>query len=160
GEGPRLEFKEAFPKNAGELAKEIAAFATTEGGTILLGVSSDGALVGVLGLDDPVARDQLMRRIEGVCSGTVKPAITPDARFASEGDAVVVVITVPKGTEAVYYAAHIPYVRRLTASRPAEPHEVNELVRTWLAQRAVAPERVQSSSQTGDLLSAIGLILA
>ncbi len=46
GEGQNLEFKREFPKQATDLAKEIAAFATSNQGTILLGVSDSGDLVG------------------------------------------------------------------------------------------------------------------
>lgn len=42
---------------------------------------------------------------------------------------VVLAIDVPKGPEPVYYAGNVPYVRHLTSARPAEPHEVANLIR-------------------------------
>src|SRR5262245_56594981 len=45
GEGQALEYMRAFPDNAHELAKEVAAFATSNAGAILLGINDDGALV-------------------------------------------------------------------------------------------------------------------
>jgi hypothetical protein len=77
-------------------------------------------------------RDTLLRRIEGICRGTIKPAITPTVKFANEDDKTVLVIIIPKGSQPVYYSNHIPYIRHITESRPAEPHEIVELVRLWL----------------------------
>ena len=40
GEGQRLEYISEFPDQAGNLGKEIAAFATSNAGTILIGVDA------------------------------------------------------------------------------------------------------------------------
>ena len=77
GEGQHLEFMERYPQNGHELSKEIAAFASSNPGSILIGVSDDGALAKLDDVDTAEGRDQLCRRIEGVCSGNVRPAITP-----------------------------------------------------------------------------------
>jgi len=128
GEGQELEYKKEFPQNASNLGKEIAAFATSNGGTILIGVADSGDLAGLPPCKTSEGRDQMIRRLEGISKGTVKPAITPTAKFAIENDVVVLVITVPKGTQPVYYSNNIPYLRHLTEARPAEPHEVVDLV--------------------------------
>ena len=132
GENQELEYMESFPQNVRELAKEIAAFATSNPGTILIGVSNTGDLVGLEDALTIEGRDTLLRRIEGICRGTIKPAITPTVKFANEDDKVVLVIIVPKGSQPVYYSNHTPYIRHITESRPAEPHEIVELVRVWL----------------------------
>ena len=138
GEGQHLEFMERYPENGYELSKEIAAFASSNPGTILIGVADDGSLAGLDDVDTPEGRDRLCRRIEGVCSGNVRPAITPVVKFAQEGEAVVLAIEVPRGTQPVYYSRNTPYVRHLSQSRPAEPHEVIERVGEWLARNALA----------------------
>ena len=66
GEGQRIEFKESYPENASELSKEIAAFASSNAGKIIIGVADGGELVGLQALETPAGRDQLARRIEGV----------------------------------------------------------------------------------------------
>ena len=139
GEGQHLEFMARYPANGHELSKEIAAFASSNPGTILVGVGDDGSLVGLDGVDTPEGRDQLCRRIEGVCSGNVRPAITPVVKFAKEGEAVVLAIEVPRGAQPVYYSRNTPYVRHVSSSRPAEPHEVIERVGEWLATNPLAP---------------------
>lgn len=131
GESQELEYIQAFPQNTRELAKEIAAFATSNTGTILLGVSDSGDLIGLQGIESPEGRDRTLQRLGGICRGTVKPSITPSAKFAVEGGKIVLVITVPKGRQPVYYADNVPHVRHLTESRPAEPHEVLELFREF-----------------------------
>ncbi|HKK46518.1 MAG TPA: ATP-binding protein [Balneolaceae bacterium] len=51
GEGTYLEFKRTIP-SAYKIAREIAAFANTKGGTLLIGVDDDKSLVGVLGYQE------------------------------------------------------------------------------------------------------------
>jgi predicted HTH transcriptional regulator len=51
GEGTYLEFKRTIP-SAYKIAREIAAFANTKGGTLLIGVDDDKSLIGVLGYQE------------------------------------------------------------------------------------------------------------
>lgn len=147
GEGQHLEFMARYPENGHELSKEIAAFASSNPGTILIGVADDGSLAGLDDVDTPEGRDRLCRRIEGVCSGNVRPAITPVVKFAKEGEAVVLAIEVPRGGQPVYYSRNTPYVRHLSRSRPAEPHEVIERVGEWLAKNPIAPTTDDAGSR-------------
>ena len=101
----------------------------------MIGVSDSGDLVGINGIKSQEERDNLLKRLEGICRGTVKPAITPVAKFAVENDFIVLVVIVPNGRQPVYYSNNIPYVRHLTESRPAEPHEVLELITDFLANQ-------------------------
>lgn len=159
GESQDMEYKVDFPENTRDLGKEIAAFASSNSGTILIGVSDSGDLVGLPSCKTPEGRDQIIQRLEGISKGTVKPAITPIARFAVEGDAIVLVLTVPKGTQPVYYSSNIPYVRHLTEARPAEPHEVIETVSEYLKQ-AAASSVTASSNEKSELYSQLARILA
>lgn len=144
GESQTLEYMESFPQNTQELAREIAAFATSNSGTILIGVANDGTLRGLGELRDIEARDHLMRRIEGICTGTVKPSVTPGIAWACEDDRVVLALTIPKGAEPVYYSGDKPYLRHLSQSRPAAPHEVLSLIRHSLG----VPEDLPASPLT------------
>jgi ATP-dependent DNA helicase RecG len=131
GEGQSLEFMARYPDNGYELSKEIAAFASSNAGTILIGISDDGAIAGLTEAITAAGRDALCRRIEGVCAGNVKPAITPVVKFAIEAGCIVLVIEIPRGPQPVYYSRNTPYVRHLSQSRPAEPTEVIERVDEW-----------------------------
>src|SRR6187551_260460 len=46
GEGPKIEFKDERIRPA-DLAETLVAFANADGGTVLMGVADDGAVVGV-----------------------------------------------------------------------------------------------------------------
>ncbi len=148
GEGQELEFKVEFPQQTSDLAKEIAAFATSNTGIIILGVKDNGDIVGLTGMDDPQERDHLLRRLEGICSSSVKPAVTPRVHWAMETNLVVLIISVPKGSEPIYYSQGKPYLRHITSSRPAEPHEVVERIRHYLSSRLENPESDESNEET------------
>lgn len=140
GENQNLEFIREFPGNMREFAKEVAAFATSNPGLILIGVGDDGSLVGIDDVETAEARDNLVRRVEGVCRGPVKPTITPNVAFAIENSRVVLVVRVPKGPQPFYSCNNVPYVRHVREARPAEPHEIVELVRKWLRTSSEATE--------------------
>jgi len=162
GEGQHLEYKKIFPQNTRDLAKEIAAFATSNQGTILIGVSDSGDLVGIDGADNQEERDSLLKRLEGICRGTVKPAITPVAKFAVENELVVLVINVPHGRQPIYYSSNIPYVRHLTESRPAEPHEVLELITEHLNNQSIGESENIADARSqfySDLSRVVGEVL-
>jgi len=133
GESQEREFKRQFPDHANDLGKEIAAFATSNAGVILLGVDADGGLVGLPDASTPAGRDRLIGRIQGICSKSIKPPITPRILWAVEDDSIVMVILVPKGEWPLYLCQNIPYVRHVTEARPAEPNEILELHRAYLA---------------------------
>ncbi len=154
GENQDLEYKAQFPKNLRDLTKEIAAFATSNEGYILIGVADNGDLVGLHRLDRSTERDALLQRVQGACRGDVRPSITPTIRFAVEHGKAVMVIKVPRGPEPVYYSGNVPYVRHISESRPAEPHEVVELIRA----RIIA-EPTEAPDKFSELLSSVaGLV--
>lgn len=161
GEGQRVEFKREYPSNASELSKEIAAFASSNAGKIIIGVTDDGELVGLDDLDTPVGRDQLARRIEGLCTNNVKPAITPVIKYAQEDGKNVLVIEVPRGQQPIYYSHNRPYVRHHSTSRPAEPHEVIERIIEWYNRSPLAPRGGASEEETerSQFLSTLAQIL-
>lgn len=157
GENQDIEYMELFPQNVRELAKEIAAFATSNAGTILIGVSNTGDLIGLEGADSYERRDELLRRIEGICRGAIKPAITPVAKFAVEDGKIVLVLTIPKGKQPIYYSNNVPYLRHITESRPAEPHEVIELVQSQLSREE--PASAELDDGKARLLSDLGAVV-
>ena len=129
GEGQTIEFMQSFPKNTRELAREIAAFATSNDGNIFIGVNDDCEVVGLEDVDDVSSRDTMMNRVGGIASSGVSPAAKVDAAFIPFENQTVLRIFVPKGDEPVYFAGNVPYLRHLEKSRPAEPHEVDRLYR-------------------------------
>lgn len=56
GEGPHVEFKSDFPRQADDISKEMAALANSGGGILLMGVADDGSLPGILNPDQVADR--------------------------------------------------------------------------------------------------------
>ncbi|HAL37818.1 MAG TPA: AAA family ATPase [Polaromonas sp.] len=131
GENQAIEFKVAMPSQARDLAKEIAAFASSNDGIVLIGVADDGSLVGIDGLGEPAARDQFTQRIVGLCKD-IKPPVRPKLLWAVEDGQVVLGIRISKGADPLYYVAHRPYLRHASISRPAEPGEVIDAIRAFI----------------------------
>lgn len=129
GENETVEFKREMPKQVRDLAKEIAAFASTNGGKILLGVDDDGTIVGIHNAHDPTIRDEYGLRVVGLCQ-VIDPPVRPDLSWASADGACVLVITVEKGSEPLYYVDSRAYIRHGTASRPATPAEIRAATST------------------------------
>src|SRR5437763_12617120 len=117
---------ERYPQNGHELAREVAAFGTSNPRTIWLGVTDDGRVVGIGGLDSMEGRDGMQRRIEGLCSNTASPALVARVAFEEHQGERVVAIRVPKGSQPVYYSGDKPYLRPGSLSRPARAQEVVE----------------------------------
>lgn len=93
GEGAHIEFKRRVP-GAKRIAKEVIAFANTNGGRVLLGVGDDGSVVGV---QDPVEEEFVLNRALGEHSSPVVPITIERVRIGPGSD--VMVVTVPESHE-------------------------------------------------------------
>jgi len=99
GEDSRRQFK-LDVTNADSLAAEMAAFANSDGGMILLGVADDGSLPG-LGREDVKRINQL---IGNVAAQHVRSPLTVQTENIALGDGrVIIVLTVPKGQDRPYF---------------------------------------------------------
>jgi ATP-dependent DNA helicase RecG len=99
GEDSRLQFK-ADVTNAESLASEMAAFANSDGGAVLLGVADDGSTPG-LSRQDVSRINQL---IGNAASHLVRSPLTVQTENVAIGNGrVVIVVTVPKGMDKPYF---------------------------------------------------------
>lgn len=96
GEGTYLEFKRTIP-SAYKIAREIAAFANTKGGTLLIGVDDDKSLVGVLGYQEE--EFLLIKAAREFC----QPAVDIAIEVVHFGDRDLLVIKVPEASEKPIY---------------------------------------------------------
>ncbi len=126
-----LEFKEDFtPHN---IRKTMAAFATTHGGKIILGINNKGVPVGYKGegqLDTSEGKDKLLQRIRGLVSG-IEPKVQYQTYILEEDDKQYVVIIVPKGALPLYSIDGKFYIRELDQSRPLSSSEILEITKKW-----------------------------
>lgn len=100
GEDSRRQFKQDI-HNTDALAAEMAAFANTDGGVILLGVADDGGLPG-LSLTD-VAR--LNQMISNAASQHIRSPLAVQTENIALGDdgRLLIALTIPKGLDKPYF---------------------------------------------------------
>lgn len=123
-EGKTLEFKRDISSPLGPM-KTVVAFANSAGGQLVIGVESDGTVVGV---DDPLAEEE---RITNLIADSISPQLVPAIDIVTVGSSVVLVVDVPLSTRRPHYlTAHGPdggvYVRLGSSSRQADPALVAE----------------------------------
>ena len=99
GEDSSRQFK-VDVRNIDSLASEMAAFANSNGGTILIGVADDGSMSG-LSFDDVSRINQL---VSNAASQHVRSPLTVQSEnIALENGRVVIALTVPKGIDKPYF---------------------------------------------------------
>lgn len=87
GEGEQLDFKFRIDDQK-KIARTLAAFANTSGGSLLIGVKDNGRIAGV----DP---EEEIHMIEGAASMYCNPAISIESKVWQEGHHLVLEIVVP-----------------------------------------------------------------
>jgi ATP-dependent DNA helicase RecG len=121
-EGLHTEFKE-WPVHPDDLAASLVAFANTDGGQLVLGVSESRAIKGV---QDP---DRVTRDVDNVAANNCEPPITViQETLRPERGGTVVVINVPKGDMRPYRTNRgVFYIRTSSGRRQASREELLRL---------------------------------
>ncbi|HWN43473.1 MAG TPA: ATP-binding protein, partial [Thermoanaerobaculia bacterium] len=121
-EGLHTEFKE-WPVHPDDLAASLVAFANTDGGQLILGVSESREIKGV---QDP---DRVIRDMDNVAVNNCEPPITViQETLRPEGGGTVVVINVPKGDMRPYRTNRgVFYIRTSSGRRQASREELLRL---------------------------------
>jgi ATP-dependent DNA helicase RecG len=116
------EFKE-WPVHPDNLAAGLVAFANTDGGQLVLGVTETREIVGV---DDP---DRVAREVDNVATNNCEPPITViQETLHSEEGRTVVIVNVPKGDMRPYRTNRgVFYVRTSSGRRQASREELLRL---------------------------------
>jgi ATP-dependent DNA helicase RecG len=97
GEDSRTQFKQTVA-NPESVAGDLVAFSNSRGGRMIIGVSDQGAVVG-LSADDVRRINQL---ISNTATNLVRPSINPITENISVGDALVMVVDVHEGISKPY----------------------------------------------------------
>ncbi len=114
-----------------DIKKEIIAFANSAGGTIYVGVSDDGSVVGV---EDT---DAVIQQISNMVRDSIKPDVTMFVHYDKEevGGKKIVIVEVQRGTERPYYLAKKGlrpegvYVRQGTSSVPSTTTAIRKMIK-------------------------------
>ena len=118
GENQFIEFKEQ-KVHPDSIAKEMAAFANTQGGTILIGVSDQA---GICGVDDSKNWEEWVANIS---RHNIVPAIQADCLIVEIEGKKIVVIDIPKGSDKPYQTnKNLYHIRIGSTSRVASQAEL------------------------------------
>lgn len=127
-ESSTLEFKQQV---VDDIRKTVIAFANTNGGSILVGVTDDGSVIGV---DNS---DHEMLRITNMIRDSIKPDITMFVSCQREemNAKAILRIDIQKGTECPYYLANKGirpegvFVRQGASSVPATENAIRRMIK-------------------------------
>ncbi len=94
GEHSLIEFKSAKVHND-SLAKEIVAFANTEGGSIFIGVEDDGQISGIF-------ENKVEEKLINICRNNIQPSIVPVIEKYIFQDKLIYIVKIEKGKSKPY----------------------------------------------------------
>lgn len=157
GEGQGVEFKKQLPSQGHDIGRSIAAFASSGTGYIVYGVSDDGTIVGLPDASSLKGRDEISQRIMQAAS-QVRPPVHPSVAWAIHEEKVACIVRVERGIEAIYYSNHRPIIRYGSASRPAEPAEVEQIFRARYARGTSSPRLPSTREIASRMRQAITLM--
>jgi ATP-dependent DNA helicase RecG len=146
GEDSTRQFK-ANLTNPDSLAAELVAFSNSQGGTILIGVADDGALVGL----SPGDVQRINQLIGNVATQNIRSPIslrTENVLLADQR--VVIVVTVPQGLDKPYFDRHgVIWLKAGADKRRVQSKE--ELRRLFQDVDLLQAEQVPTDADIGEL---------
>ena len=125
GEGQAVEFDKGVP-SADDLARELVAFANSDGGKIIYGIDDKNKHLIGLELDD-----NFDSWVHDVAKTRCSPSINPTVEIIDKNDKKIAVINVPEGDEKPFKTDDICYIRDVNISRPAREEEEKEIQSPW-----------------------------
>ena len=118
------EFKRG-PIRPEELAASLVAFANTDGGQIIFGVTEERQVIGV---ENP---DEWMRTVDNVALNNCEPPLTVIQETVQTPEGTVVVVHIPKGDQRPYRTSRGDFfIRTTTGRRRASRQELLRLFQT------------------------------
>ncbi|GAB2568630.1 AlbA family DNA-binding domain-containing protein [Spirosoma areae] len=123
GEHTRLEFKRSISV-AYRIARTLAAFANTSGGTLLIGVADDGRIVGVS------SEFREMGKLEEATDQYLQPTLTISYETLSPDGRLVLVVSVPESDEKPHYVVDDAGKRTIYVRAKDKSVPTNKLIST------------------------------
>lgn len=128
GEDYYTEFKEEAV-HSDDLAAEIVAFANSDGGKLLIGVSDARRPVGV------TDADRVLQRVDNICAQNSEPPIRCKIEKIKIDDTLILSVVVPKGPERPYRTNKGVYHVRTNSGKRQATRE--ELLRLYQSTRSL-----------------------
>ena len=132
GEDATIEFKRALP-HRNSLADEIAAFANTRGGVILIGVDDDGKIIGI----DRHALDTAEKTVIEICADSIDPIVLIFTEKLRIDDKNLLKIEVPRSLF-VHKTANGYFMRQGSSKREMPTEQLARLFQTRSQARIIA----------------------
>jgi len=105
-----------------DLSAAIVAFANSDGGQLIIGVSNERRVVGVIDLD------KLRQYVENIALNNCVPPISITLETVTHDPEAVLVVTIPKGDQRPYRTNRgVYYLRTASGRRPASREELLRL---------------------------------
>lgn len=119
-ESENIELKKSISRLPDAL-KSICAFLNHKGGSVFLGVTSNGEIKGM-----DVSDKVLMKISQQITR--IRPEITPEIRKINEGDVSLIEVKVPEGNNKPYFLNGIAYIRVGTEDKLIPPDELKRII--------------------------------
>ncbi|MBA7545013.1 hypothetical protein ES705_37375 [subsurface metagenome] len=113
GENSRVEFKQDI-KNQNSLLQEIVAFANTEGGIIIFGIEDN--TFRIIGLTKKQT-DDIDKKIANITNDLIRPFLQIITDTTLIDNKLILIITIPKGSNKPYNTKGAIYIRQGTTKR-------------------------------------------
>ncbi len=146
GEGKTIEFKSEESGDAAKWTKTVVAFANTDGGYILFGVSDEGRVVGLRkelakhGGSLDKFRDGLTSTIVNTITPVPPYEFLPPVKIEGRDVLAIKVISDDQAHSLLFEKAHHFYIRRDATTRDANNFEIQELVRLKDMRKGTKPQ--------------------
>lgn len=129
GESQYTEFKYGLDKGSDEFLESVVSFANTNNGSILLGVSDDGKVVGIF--DDFTRMD---KRIRGMIGSRCEPDIPISVELVDLDGKSIIIVHVEEGQDKPYMLVDKPAYKRVGADdRAFDRHDFDKIMEEKLA---------------------------
>lgn len=125
GEGQSVEFEKMVPSPE-DLARDMVAFANSDGGKIILGLDDKNKHLTGIEIDSDF-KDKIKTISEKRCA----PRISVNIHIMERGGKRISIIDVPEGDEKPYKSDDICYIRDGGESRPAKEDEERQITNPW-----------------------------
>ncbi|UHG89541.1 AlbA family DNA-binding domain-containing protein [Spirosoma oryzicola] len=137
GENTRLEFKRSL-SSAYRIARTLAAFANTSGGTLLIGIADDGKIVGV------PSEIREVYKIEEASDRLIEPGLTVSYEVLRPDGRIVLVVRVAESDEKPHYAINELGQRTIYVRAKDKSVPTNKLIITQ--ETAETPDLLKSTT--------------